>query len=58
MRGVSLKNNFWKAKLSRRGVLAKLPIKEKLRILVALQNLAYPILSRRKKNQLHPWKIV
>lgn len=57
MRGVSLKNNFWKAKLSRREVLAKLPIEEKLEILVCLQELAYPILSQRKKKQLRPWKI-
>lgn len=58
MRGTSLKNNFWKAKLGRREALAKLPIKEKLRILVDLQKLAYPILSRRKKHQLRPWEIV
>jgi hypothetical protein len=59
MRGTNfLKNSFWRGKVKRRRSLARLPIMEKFRILVELQELAYPILSQRKKNQLRPWKPV
>ena len=47
---------LWRGKHERRRSLARLPIEEKLQILIDLQRLAYPILARRHKNQLKPWK--
>jgi hypothetical protein len=67
MRGKTFKKNspeksrfmaaLWKSKSDRRKFLANLPIKEKIKILISLQQAAYPILVKRNKYQLSPWTI-
>lgn len=49
--------NLWAAKSKRRVALSCLSIKEKVRILIAMQQAAYPILAKRNKNQLKPWTL-
>lgn len=46
-----------RAKKERRCKLAKLPIHEKVKIIVKLQEALYPLFSARNKSQLKPWKI-
>lgn len=48
---------LWRAKQQRRKSLAALPIEEKIKIIVKLQQAAYPLLAKRNKNQLKPWKL-
>lgn len=49
-------DKLFKAKKERRQILAQLPIEEKIKILVKLQEIASPILAQRGINK-HPWKI-
>lgn len=49
--------HLWCAKQQRRKFLAALPIEEKIKIIVKLQQAAYPLLAKRNKNHLKPWKL-
>lgn len=49
-------DKLFKAKKERRQILAQLPIEEKIKILVKLQEMASPILTQRGINK-YPWKI-
>ena len=49
-------NRIWAGKQRRRSELARLPIEEKIRAVVRLQQMAAPILRQRGKN-IQPWNL-
>ena len=49
-------DRIWAGKQRRRSELARLPIEEKIRAVVRLQQMAAPILRQRGKN-IQPWNL-
>ena len=49
--------NIWDQKKRRRALLAALPIKEKIQIIIKMQKMLYPILRTHHPDHLKPWNM-